>query len=194
MLCRPVFLHWLFSPFPHCFFLSISASNFIRAAFKICAVIFPPLMHSEMVFSLTSSCTAVHLPSIAAASGADCPGRRRRGISQHRAELFTALVQQIAALPFVAAVLAGMAAVRSRTLAHHAFKRIIGKIHRLNLPVQPAAAHRAASTYGKGTSGLSASMPCAAFPPRSHRCAGAGTSGWTYSPSRGVPNTAPTGR
>lgn len=29
----------------------------------------------------------------------------------------------------MAAVLAGMAAVRSRTLAHHAFKWIIGKIH-----------------------------------------------------------------
>jgi hypothetical protein len=59
-----------------------------------------------MVFSLTSSCTVAHLPSIAAASGADCPSRRRRGIAQHRAELLTALVQQIAALPFVAAMLA----------------------------------------------------------------------------------------
>lgn len=39
-----------------------------------------------------------------------------------------------------------------------------------------------------------AEMPCAAFPPRNHRCAGAGTSGWTYSPCRGVPNTVPTGR
>lgn len=37
--------------------LPISASSFIRAAFKICAVIFPPLMHSEIIFSLTSSCT-----------------------------------------------------------------------------------------------------------------------------------------
>ena len=113
-----------------CFFLSISVSSFIRAAFKICAVIFPPLMHSEMVFSLTSSCMVAHLPSIATASGADCSVRRRRGIAQHRAELLSALVQQIAALPFVAAMLAGMTAVRSRTLAHHSFKRIIGKIHR----------------------------------------------------------------
>ena len=87
-----------------------------------------------------------------------------------------------------------MAAVRPRTLAHHAFKRIIGKIHRLNLPVQPAAALHAASKCGKGTSGLSASMQYAAFPPRSHRCAGAGTSGWMYSPYRGVPNKVPTGR
>lgn len=194
MLCFPIFLHWPFSPFLCCFFLSISASSFIRAAFKICAVIFPPLMHSEMVFSLTSSCTVAHLPSIAAASGADCPGRRRRGIAQHRTELLAALVQQITALPFVAAVLAGMAAVRSRTLAHHAFKRIIGKIHRLNLPVQPAAAHRAASTCGKGTSDLSASMQCAAFPLRNHRCAAAGTSDWTYSLCRGVPNKVPTDR
>ena len=32
-------------------------------AFKICAVIFPPLIHSAMVFSVTSSCTVAHLPS-----------------------------------------------------------------------------------------------------------------------------------
>ena len=135
MLCRPVFLHWLFSPFPRCFFLSISASSFIKAAFKICAVIFPPLMHSEMVFSLTSSCTVAHLPSIAALSGADCPSHGWRGIAQHRAKLLTALVQQIAALPFVPAMLAGMAAVRSRTLAHHTFKGTIRKIHRHQPPI-----------------------------------------------------------
>ena len=40
------------------------------------------------------------------------------------------LLAQIATLPFVAAVLAGMATVRSRTLAHHSFKGTIRKIHR----------------------------------------------------------------
>jgi len=71
-----------------------------------------------------------HLLSIFAVSGVVCPRHRRYRIPQHGAKLLAALVQQIAALPFVATVLAGMAAVRSRTLAHHSFKRVVCEIHR----------------------------------------------------------------
>ncbi len=78
----------------------------------------------------TNSVFTLNLTSLPAASGADCPGCRRCGIAQNRAKLLAALVQQIATLPFVAAVLAGMATVRSRTLAHHSFKGTIRKIHR----------------------------------------------------------------
>ena len=135
MLCFPVFLHGLFSPFTCCFFFSISESSFNKAALKTSAVIFPPLMHSERVFSLTSSCTVSHLPSFLAASGVVCPKHGTYRIPQHGAKFLTALVQQIAALPFVPAVLARMAAVRSRTLAHHTFKGTIRKIHRHQPPI-----------------------------------------------------------
>jgi len=71
-----------------------------------------------------------HLLSIFAVSGVVCPRHRRYRIPQHGAKLLTALVQQIATLPFVPAALTGMAAVRSRTLAHHSFKRVVCEIHR----------------------------------------------------------------
>ena len=58
MLCFPL-LHRFCPPifFDCCFFFSISANSFVSATFRICAEIFPPLMHNAIVFSFTSSCT-----------------------------------------------------------------------------------------------------------------------------------------
>ena len=75
-----------------------------------------------------------------------------------------------------------MVTVRSRTLAHHTFKRAIRKVHRLNPPVLPSEESHAVSVRGTETSCLCASMPYAAFPLHCHHSDGAGNQGLQYIP------------
>lgn len=75
-----------------------------------------------------------------------------------------------------------MVTVRSRTLAHHTFKRAIRKVHRFNSPVLPSEESHAVSVHGIGTSCLCASMPYAAFPLHCHHSDGAGNQGLQYIP------------
>lgn len=86
-----------------------------------------------------------------------------------------------------------MVTIRSRTLAHHTFKRAIRKVHRLNPPVLPSEESHAVSVHGIGTSCLCASMPYAAFPLHCHHSDGAGKQGLRYIPYPDALHTAPTG-
>jgi len=86
-----------------------------------------------------------------------------------------------------------MVTVRSRTLAHHTFKRAIRKVHRLTPPVLPSEESHAVSVRGTETSCLCASMPYAAFPLHCHHSDGAGKQGLQYIPYPDALHTAPTG-
>lgn len=116
------------------------------------------------------------------ASDTDCAWYRRSRIAKDRAEFLSALVHHVTALPTVSAGNAGMVTVRSRTLAHHTFKRAIRKVHRFNSPVLPSEESHAVSVHGIGTSCLCASMPYAAFPLHCHHSDGAGNQGLQYIP------------